>query len=68
MSDTTKDVYITTQFQLNIMIRIAACFDDKDDASNWFMYQKLSHFGGETAEEVLLDERCNISTKNNIII
>lgn len=38
------------------MIRVAMWFDDNDDATNWFMYQKLSHFGGMTPEEVLEED------------
>lgn len=38
------------------MIRIAMWFGDTDDATNWFMYQKLSYFGGMTAEQVLAED------------
>jgi hypothetical protein len=31
-------------------------FGDTDDATNWFMYQKLSYFGGMTAEQVLAED------------
>jgi hypothetical protein len=53
MSITSTDIYIKNQFQLKIMERIAMWFDDNDDASNWFFYQRLTYFGGMTAEEVL---------------
>ena len=55
MNDASTDIYIKNQFQLKIMKRVAAWFDDKDDCENWFFYQKLSHFHGMTAEEVLLE-------------
>ena len=56
MSATSTDLYIKKQFQLKIMERISMWFDDSDDARNWFFYQRLSYFGGMTAEEVLSED------------
>jgi len=55
MNDASTDIYIKNQFQLKIMERIAMWFNDADDAENWYMYQRLSHFGGMTAEQVLTE-------------
>ncbi|NQY38031.1 MAG: hypothetical protein HRT37_24400 [Alteromonadaceae bacterium] len=56
MSATSTELYIKNQFQLQLMKRIAVWFSDQDDATNWFMYQKLNYFGGMTAEEILLEQ------------
>lgn len=44
---------INNEAWLKVLDRVMPWFNDKDDALNWFLYQKLSFFGGATAEEVL---------------
>jgi len=56
MSAASTELYIKNQFQLKIMKRVGMWFADQDDANNWFFYQKLNHFGGMTAEEVLSEQ------------
>ena len=53
------DYYTKNQRQVKFMMRITPWFNDSDDADNWFSYQKLSYFGGMTAEEVLIENGAN---------
>jgi hypothetical protein len=51
--------YVTNQRHIKFMMRISPWFNDRDDADNWYSYQKLSYFGGMTAEEVLIENGIN---------
>lgn len=44
---------IDNETWLKVLDRVMPWFNDKDDALNWFFYQKLYFFGGVTPEEVL---------------
>jgi hypothetical protein len=59
MNLNSTEIYIKNQRQIKLMMRISPWFDDKDDATNWYLYQKLSYFGGMTAEEVLIQNGIN---------
>lgn len=53
MSDVMRVVKVENVLWQQVIDRVQPWFNDKDDALNWFFHQKLSFFGGVTAEEVL---------------
>lgn len=53
MNELIHTVKVENELWNKVIERVQPWFNDKDDAYNWFFHQKLSFFGGVTAEEVL---------------
>jgi hypothetical protein len=47
------NAHLKSMWRIDLIVNISHWFNDEDDASNWLYYQRLSKFGGLTADEVL---------------